>query len=357
MKRRALLGALLAPTLVSHGAAPPPSAGQALRFPRDHGAHLETAIEWWYATGWSGSFDAPSHGFQLTFFRARLDLPDAPGGRFAPAQLIFAHAALTDLGARRHRHDQRIARWNGRPGALPAHAGTEGTALRLGHWTLVDSGDGYRARLAAEGFALELSLTRRQPRLLQGRDGRSRKGPLPHQASHYVTEPQLAAGGRIQADGRAHEVRGRAWLDHEWADSFLPDGAVGWDWVGINLADGAALTAFRLRDGRGATLWAGGSWRAAGGPAQDFAPQEVFWEPGRRWLSPATQAQYPVEWALRTPAGEFAVAALLDAQELDSRRSTGTVYWEGLSELRDGQGRRVGLGYLEMTGYVAPIRL
>jgi predicted secreted hydrolase len=45
------------------------------------------------------------------------------------------------------------------------------------------------------------------------------------------------------------------------------------------------------------------------------------------------------------------VRALLDAQELDSRSSTGTVYWEGLSDLLDAEGQRVGRGYLEMTGY------
>ena len=49
--------------------------------------------------------------------------------------------------------------------------------------------------------------------------------------------------------------------------------------------------------------------------------------------------------------------ALLDAQELDARASTGTVYWEGLSELRDAQDRRIGLGYLEMTGYAGRLRL
>jgi predicted secreted hydrolase len=57
------------------------------------------------------------------------------------------------------------------------------------------------------------------------------------------------------------------------------------------------------------------------------------------------------------PAGRFTVNALLDAQELDGRGSTGSVYWEGVSELLDAGGRRVGLGYLEMTGYAAALRL
>ena len=44
---------------------------------------------------------------------------------------------------------------------------------------------------------------------------------------------------------------------------------------------------------------------------------------------------------------------MLSPQELDSRGSTGAIYWEGLSELLDERGQRVGLGYLEMTGYAA----
>ena len=64
-----------------------------------------------------------------------------------------------------------------------------------------------------------------------------------------------------------------------------------------------------------------------------------------------------MQWQVSTPAGRWQVQALMDEQELDSRGSTGTVYWEGLSELLDGAGRRVGLGYLEMTGYAGALRL
>jgi predicted secreted hydrolase len=64
-----------------------------------------------------------------------------------------------------------------------------------------------------------------------------------------------------------------------------------------------------------------------------------------------------VQWQVDTPAGRFTVQSLMDAQELDSRASTGTIYWEGLSELLDSQGKRVGLGYLEMTGYAGRLRM
>lgn len=88
-----------------------------------------------------------------------------------------------------------------------------------------------------------------------------------------------------------------------------------------------------------------------------FGPQAVAFTPQRHWTSPVSQARYPVQWRVDTPAGSFEVHALLDAQELDSQASTGAIYWEGLSELRDGAGRAVGRGYLEMTGYARPLRL
>ena len=49
--------------------------------------------------------------------------------------------------------------------------------------------------------------------------------------------------------------------------------------------------------------------------------------------------------------------AVIDAQELDASESTGSIYWEGLCELIDSNGKRVGRGYLEMTGYASPLKL
>jgi diguanylate cyclase (GGDEF)-like protein len=83
--------------------------------------------------------------------------------------------------------------------------------------------------------------------LLQGRQGLSRKGPDAEQASYYYSLPQLAVSGTLSLQGRAFAVTGKAWLDHEWSEALLHPEAVGWDWIGMNLDDGSALTAFRLR--------------------------------------------------------------------------------------------------------------
>ncbi|MCU4119506.1 carotenoid 1,2-hydratase [Variovorax sp. N23] len=347
MHRRTLLLAML--SAPAAWALPP----RALQFPRDFGSHPDLRTEWWYITGHAQS-GTREFGFQLTFFRSRVDDTQAMRSAFAAKQLIFAHAAVTDLQGRRLLHDQRIAR----AGFGIAEAGEADTDVRLRDWTLQRSaGGGYQARLPAGDFALALDFMPTQPVLLQGSAGLSRKGPQPEQASYYYSEPQLATRGRLMAQGQAFDVEGTAWLDHEWSEALMHPEAVGWDWIGMNLDDGSALTAFHLRRADGSALWGGGSWRPRGGEARSFGADAVHFAAERRWASPRTQAAYPVQWRIGTPAGRFTVRALLDDQELDSRGSTGAVYWEGLSELLDDQGRRVGRGYLEMTGYAARLRL
>jgi predicted secreted hydrolase len=352
--------------LSTHAATEPAvSSTRTLVFPRDFGAHPVTRTEWWYATGWlaSASADAaaarPAYGFQVTFFRSRTEVDAAHPSRFAASQLIFAHTAVTDLARGRLRHDQRIAR----SGFGIAEADERDTAVALRGWQLQRSatadGSRYAAQIVSEaaGFGFDFQLTTTQPLLLQGVQGYSRKGPQPAQASHYYSQPQLDVSGTLRLDGTSQAVRGRAWLDHEWSDALLDPQAVGWDWIGMNLSDGSALTAFRLRRADGSMLYAGGSFRTAGGAARNFAADAVRFAPGRRWVSAATRANYPVQWTVQTPAGRYTVLALLDDQELDSRGSTGSVYWEGLAELRDDAGRLIGHGYLEMTGYAGPLQL
>lgn len=351
MRRRPLLLALPLLALPGRGIGLPPKE---LVFPRDHGAHPELRTEWWYITGHVRS-GAREFGFQLTFFRSRVEVTQGMNSRFAAKQILFAHAAVTDLMGRRLRHDERVAR----AGFGVAMAAEDDTRVRLRDWSLERSpvGGSYEASLPASEFSLRLRCTPTQPLLLQGQRGLSRKGPEPAQASYYYSQPQLAVSGRIEVQDRAFDVSGKAWLDHEVSQALMHPQAVGWDWIGMNLDDGSALTAFRLRRKDGSALWDGGSFRHAGASMQVFEPGSVEFTPQRHWTSPTSQVSYPVEWTVRTPAGVYTVRALLDAQELDSRASTGAIYWEGLCALLDGQGRRVGSGYLELTGYGQPLRM
>ena len=334
MRRRAfLLGVLGAPLARGAGVDyPVVTRGRRLRFPRDHGAHPDYRTEWWYATGWLERGGAPL-GFQVTFFRARPEWQSANPSRFAPRQILLAHAAIADPRHGRLRHDQRAAR-----DALGlAGAATATTDAWIDDWRLRLEGRVYRARIAAREFDLRLALEAPGAPLLQGEDGYSRKGPLAGQASYYYSRPHLAVSGTL--DGEA--VRGTAWLDHEWSSQYLAPQAAGWDWCGLNLDDGKALMAFRIRDRAGGTF---------------YAPPGVAFTPLRTWRSPRTGVTYPVAMRVIAGGAEYELEPLMDDQELDARASTGNLYWEGAVRARRA-GREAGRGYLELTGYGEPLRL
>jgi predicted secreted hydrolase len=349
ISRRAVLGALPAWAIAGNAIALPQ---RAIVFPADHGAHPELRTEWWYVTG-QAQAGARSFGFQVTFFRTRVDATQRMQSNFAARQLVFAHAAITDVEGGKLWHDQRIAR----EGFGIALADGGDGRLRLRDWSLKREAEGWHAVVPASGFALDLRCAPTQAVLLQGSAGLSRKGPQEAQASYYYSQPQLAVSGSLSLQGRSFPVTGKAWLDHEWSEEVLHPEAVGWDWIGMNLDDGSALTAFRLRRKDGSALWDGGSFRGPRGELHVASPGETEFRPQRRWTSPLSGATYPVEWMVRTAADIYTVRAVIDNQELDSRASTGSIYWEGLSDLIDSQGRRVGRGYLEMTGYASRLRM
>jgi predicted secreted hydrolase len=303
-----------------------------LRFPADHGAHPDFRQEWWYVTGWLKTGRGEDLGFQITFFRTRLNVENDNPSSFTARQIVLAHAALSDPKQGRLRHDERAART-----ALGLAGSKEGTTdVWVDDWNLNLQQNSYQARIHAKEFSLDLEFDA-STLVLQGENGFSRKGPKPGEASYYYSRPHLAVRGT--ANGQA--VTGTAWLDHEWSSQYMAEGAAGWDWCGLNLDDGSSLMAFRMRTREGGVA---------------FAPEGVSFEPLRSWKSPRTGTAYPVSMRVTSKSETFRLEPLMDDQELDARASTGTIYWEGAVRAYRGDAP-VGRGYLELVGYWKPMRL
>lgn len=349
MRRPALLTAWLAAIAVAAPAATPyPQVrpGIVLRFPADHGAHPAFRTEWWYVTGWLKTAEGKDLGFQVTFFRTRPPGDAGNPSRFAASQVLFAHAALSDPATGRLLHGERAARQGF--GLAAAKTGDADVAIR--DWRLRRGADGrWQTNVVADGFKFALTFTPTQPPMPQGQDGYSRKGPLPEEASYYYSIPHLQVSGRVERGGRRSVVSGSAWLDREWSSNYLAPAAQGWDWTGLNLDDGSALMAFRIRRKGGGTLWAGGALRRPDGRTVALGRSDVAFRPVAVWRSKATGAIYPVTQDLSIRVDGKVVTRRLTpmfaAQELDARRSGLPVYWEGAVRTPGGR------GYLELTGY------
>ena len=342
--------------------------GAALQFPRDYGAHPDHRIEWWYVTGWLdriGLTHAPPCGFQVTFFRVRTPL-QAGTSRFTATQLLFAHVAVSDPRVGHILHQERAAR----AGFGLAEADVTDTDVLIRDWRLrrepSSASGAYQTTIQAKEFALRLALLPTQAVLLQGHEGFSQKGPAIENASYYYSEPHLRVSGELTVRGKRETVSGTAWLDHEWSSTLMPPGAIGWDWLGLNLDDGGALMTFQLRGSnelRGSNqpasaVWSAAKLRHADGSVLQPARNTFSFAPLRYWTSPQG-GRYPVETRVTLGERSLHLRPLFDAQELHAQ-TMGNTYWEGAVtayEGEDSNAKRIGRGYWELTGYGKPLRV
>ena len=154
-----------------------------------------------------------------------------------------------------------------------------------------------------------------------------------------------ATGIDRRSTARRCPSTGDAWFDHQWGD-FIAVGGGGWDWFAVNLDDGTDLTLSLVRD-RGRDLPA--RLRHAGRARRhDAAPAgEAFTvEPIDQWTSPRSGATYPSGWRIQVPdeALDLIVTPTVLDQELDTRTTTGVIYWEGSQTVRGDRRRRAGDG-------------
>lgn len=340
-----LVLALLLPNLaVAQGFAGLGSAGQGfaqvrpgmrLTFPRDHAAHPDFRVEWWYLTANLRGADGRAYGVQWTLFRSALKPGDA-GGWQSP-QLWMGHAAVTS--ADRHLFAER----RGRGGIGQAGVTLSPFSAWIDDWRMTGPDDLSRLTLtaAAPAFSYRLSLAATGPLVRHGQQGysvKSRDG----QASYYYSQPAFTVTGTLTLPSGPVQVTGNGWLDREWSSQPLAADQSGWDWFSLRFDSGDKLMAFRLRGARGDFTAA--TWIDAKGHATALPDGAFHAEP----LDTAQVAgrTIPVRWRITLPGrGVNAEVAALNPQ---SWMGTSVPYWEGPVTVT---GSHTGVGYLEMTGY------
>jgi predicted secreted hydrolase len=206
---------------------------------------------------------------------------------------------------------------------------------------------------AASDFALELELssTREEPVLHDG-DGWVEFGPAG--GSYYYSWPRMAASGTLEYAGRTLAVDGTAWFDHQWGD-FIAVGAGGWDWFAINLDDGTDLTISQVRAADGTYPLVYGTLVEPDGSVRHVSGEDVSVTATGEWTSPRTGATYPAGWSIEVPDEELLIelTPTVADQELDTRPTTGVIYWEGSQSVQASRAGEAlgGAAYVELTGY------
>jgi len=336
---------------------PRPSAADpiAIELPRDDAPH-DRLTEWWYVTGHLQAADGRRFGYEFVVFRAErggfpvtwashVALTEKPSpGRSGS----FAYDERSEVGPQvdvAPIFSSPVAAAFSISGTNPLDPSTVGRDP----WTMVLRPDGSML-LSAAGIDLQLDAGRAP--VLHDDDGWVAFADAG--GSYYYSRTRMPTRGTIGVDGAQLAVSGSSWFDHQWGD-FIAIGGGGWDWFALNLGDGSDLMLSFVRDARGATALSYGTLVRPDGAVRRIDGSEIDLVATGTWTSPATGTTWPSGW--RLAIASIGLAATIDPeipdQELDTRESTGVVYWEGASSVRGSLAGRpiAGQAYVELTGY------
>jgi putative drug exporter of the RND superfamily len=324
---------------------------QRISLPRDEAPH-DRLTEWWYYTGHLVTDTGRRFGFEDVVFRAE---------RGAFPVTWASHLALTDEQGSQFVYDQRseigpqvdVATGPGFSFSLRGTSDAGMPNLTSSPWLMSGAGghDSLSAATGSFGIDLSLASTRSTP-VLHDDDGWVDFGQAG--GSYYYSWPRMTAAGSVTLDGTTMPVTGEAWFDHQWGD-FIAVGGGGWDWFAVNLADGTDLTLSLVRAADGSYPLIYGTYVAPDGSVTHL-PSDAFTVTAvGSWTSPHSGATYPAGWHITLPSQQLTVdlTPTVADQELDTRATTGVIYWEGsqhVSASRSGQ-PLAGEAYVELTGY------
>ena len=185
-----------------------PQRGTPLVFPRDHGAHPDFRIEWWYLTANLEAADGTDYGIQWTLFRSALVPEERPG--WSSPQIWMGHAAITT--ADNHFVAERLSRG----GTGQAGVTLQPFAAWIDDWRMTSTSPAgadllSQISLRASGldFSYALTLDAQGPLVLQGDRGYSVKSDQ-GQASYYYSQPFYRVAGTLHLPGGPVQVTGQA---------------------------------------------------------------------------------------------------------------------------------------------------
>ncbi|HXG25822.1 MAG TPA: lipocalin-like domain-containing protein [Candidatus Binatia bacterium] len=364
-------------------ATPAPTPGPTdpipLAFPRDDGPH-DRLTEWWYYTGHLRTAEGRRFGFEAVIFRAqRSAVPTAWASHLAltdEANDAFSYAQRSEVGPQvdhspRDRAGVPIDGFDLRVSGLsPALMAAGAPPVAPAPWRLVGTTSGARitaalmpeeARAAGADFRLDLQLGTADPVPHDG-DGFVDFGPAG--TSYYYSRMRQDVTGTLVLDGETLGVEGIAWFDHQWGD-FISVGG-GWDWFAINL-DGPPdaqelpdpertvdLTLSVVRDANGEPVLGYGTLDTPTGEPVRLDADDFEVSPLRTWTSPRTGRTWPSGWRITMSEMEIVLEPTVLDQELDTRATTGVVYWEGSHRVSGTWARGepvTGNSYVEITRY------
>ena len=316
--------------------------GYAIKFPRDEQAH-DKIIEWWYWNGHLQGEDGNQYAFMDCLFQAKPKEVNLPFFKMPFNKAYFSHSIVSDIKNQK---------------AYPTvdylsliSADSFKRPLLFVEYINPDIFEGYMVSLMKESEPfkyrlraknLDLILTAVKKPLLENKDGYFNFG---QHSTYYYSLTNLKTEGVIRIKNKEIKVKGKSWMDHQWADvGYTKDE---WNWFSIQLENNTELVCFELQ-GEKKFAYVGICY--PDGRSEHFE-NIIFTPRGKKWTSAKTKASYPLAWTIEIPEKKIKLQLepLIKNQEI----IFGTInYWEGPLAVTGSFGNKKvkGNGFLELVG-------
>ncbi len=332
------------------------SSIKSINLPKDNGPH-DFTVEWWYFNGHLKDVYNNEYSFMDCFFKVNLNKVKIPHlaphlleNIFSRGEYIhFAHSVVSDISKNRsYKEIQNIS--------LISEDSFKKGLLYINYRNahlIGENLNGEIDEISPNNFHLknkhiDLILNSKKAPLLEG--GHGYVG-TPKAGSYYYSYTNMDVIGKINIKGKDVEVKGQAWMDHQWADATYKDKGKKdkWTWFSFNLENGTDIMCVEYDTEIGSTILVDIIDRNSNQTQFNFA---TFIPIGKSWKSRETKAKYPLSWRIEIP--EANIVLLAKSQMKDQEMIFGAInYWEGQMKVEAIiEGEKVeGRGFMELVGY------
>jgi predicted secreted hydrolase len=316
-----------------------------LQFPKDELKH-DHGVEWWYWNGNMQDTQGNDYAFMHCLFRTDISKFKTPLNGMTPhIPFYFSHSVITDIGRKKAyphiNYAALVTKDSFTKQLLHIHYANPIPTMSDRESTITEP-ELFSYEIQAE--QLDIRMTAIKQPISLGENGYM---TLQNDSAYYYSIPRLALKGSVKVGKQWIQIKGAAWMDHQWMNPrFLKD--AGWSWFSIQLSDKTDIVCFKHTTPKGETNY-GHISRIDG---TQVRTENVILTPVKQWTSRTTKTKYPLEWRIELPDEHISltIAPRVSNQEM---LFAGMHYWEGPTQITGSVGKKkvTGLGFMELVGY------
>lgn len=322
-----------------------------VEFPKDELAH-KNIVEWWYVNGFLNGRNGEQFSFMNCLFRVDIKRSKVPLLSHLPVKTIyFFHSIVANLDTGEKETFVApycvLSRDSFTKDLLYINFLTESKPILFGSYVnyLLEEYELFKYRLKNEN--LDLDLVYNKSPLLEGGEGYLKTND---KSTYYYSLTDLSVQGALRFKNKQYEVFGKAWMDHQWADTTYNQDR--WNWFSVQLENGLDLMCFEYisngNSGFHTTLiYPDG--------LQKYSANISVVPLKRHWKSHRSGNQYTLDWEIKIPQEniELEIKAILPDQEINFNAIN---YWEGATQIKATVGGQAvsGRGFMEIVGKYSP---